>query len=155
MPVRSVADYLDRHQYTYHSYNHPPADRALDIAEVARVPDNQLAKTVILNADGELIMAVLPANQLVDRERLRRAVGAIHLRLASEEEFRDRFPQCETGGEPPLGKLYGMPVYLDDMLARQDWIAFNAGTHTEIIKMDMATFREMNEPVECSFTTWH
>jgi Ala-tRNA(Pro) deacylase len=155
MPVRSVADYLDRHHYRYHSYNHPPADRALDIAHAAHVPDTQLAKTVILNADGELIMAVLPANQLVDRERLRRAVGAIHLRFASEDEFRDRFPQCETGGEPPLGKLYGMPVYLDDTLARQDWIAFNAGTHTEIIKMDMATFREMNEPVECSFTTWH
>lgn len=155
MPVRPVADYLDRHHYTYHSYNHPPAVRALDIADAAHVPDNQLAKTVILNADGELIMAVLPANQLVDRERLRRAAGAIHLRFASEDEFRDRFPQCETGGEPPLGKLYGMPVYLDDMLAKQDWIAFNAGTHTEIIKMDMVTFREMNEPVECSFTTWH
>jgi Ala-tRNA(Pro) deacylase len=155
MPVRPVAEYLDRHHYAYHSYNHPPANRALDIAEAAHVPDHQLAKTVILNADGDLIMAVLPANQMVDRERLRRAIGATHLHFASEAEFSDRFPQCEVGGEPPISKLYGMPVYLDDTLTRQEWIAFNAGTHTEIIKMDMATFREMNEPVECSFTTWH
>ena len=155
MPVRPVTDYLENHNVNYHSYNHPPAVTAQEIAQSAHISGNLLAKTVIVNGDGNLAMAVLPANQKINPQKLQQIMGAKQLRIAGEYEFRDRFPHCETGGMPPLGDLYGMKVYMERGLLNDDWIAFNAGTHTEVIKMDTGVFRRLVQPVVCSFGEVH
>lgn len=151
MPVRPVTEYLDHNNVNYHSYNHPPAVTAQEIAQSAHIPGAQLAKTVIVIGDGELAMAVLPAHQRINGNLLKGIMKVRDLRLASEDEFRERFPQCETGGMPPLGNLYGMTVYMERSLLNDDWIAFNAGTHTEVIKMDTGVFKRLVKPVLCSF----
>jgi Ala-tRNA(Pro) deacylase len=147
MPVRPVAEFLDQNQINYHCYNHAPTMTAMETAESAHIPGHQLAKTVVLKADGRHIMAVLPATERLDMDKLRDAVGARHIEMAPESEFNSLFPWCEIGGEPPLGTLYGMDVFMDSGLMTEDVIAFNAGTHTELVKMDMQSYRALQHPM--------
>ncbi len=153
MPVRPVAEYLDRNNVYYHAYNHEPAVTASEVAQSAHIPGAQLAKTVIVKADDQLAMAVLPSNMLVNCAALKEMMQASELYIADEAEFQQRFPMCETGGMPPLGGLYDMPVFMDKSLLKDDWIAFNAGTHTEIIKMDTGVFKRLIKPIVGLFAT--
>jgi len=155
MPVRPVTEYLETHNVHYHCYNHPPAVTAQEIAESVHISGALLAKTVIVNSDGVLAMAVLPANRKIDLQKLRTVMSAEAVRIANEYEFSDRFPLCETGGVPPLGDLYGMEVFMEQSMLNHDWIAFNAGTHTEIIKMDTGIFRRLVQPVICNIAEAH
>lgn len=155
MPVRMLSEYLEKNSVNYRCYNHPPAVTALEVAESAHIPGRLLAKTVIVQANGQLMMAVLPSDHQIDVDRLRIAMGVNHLRLAEESEFVHRFPDCERGGEPPLGNLYEMKVYLEKSFLNADWFAFNAGTHTEVIKMDVEEFIRLVNPVLCSFNRLH
>lgn len=97
--------------------------------------------------DGKLAMAVVPASYRVDLFKLKRYLGADTVELATENEFRDRFPDCETGSMPPFGNLYGMDVFADGRLAEDKEIAFNAGSHRELVRMAYADFRELVKPV--------
>jgi len=96
--------------------------------------------------DGKLAMAVLPASFHVDLVLLRKATNAKTVALASEEEFRDRFPECETGAMPPFGNLFGLEVFADDSLEKDKEIAFNAGTHRELIRMAWEQFKGLVQP---------
>lgn len=147
MPVRTVTEFLDSNNIHYHAYNHPPAVTAPEVAQSTHIPGAQLAKTVIVWGDGELAMAVLPSHQRINGTVLMSLMKVKELRLATETEFRERFPLCEIGGMPPLGNLYDMRVYMERSLLNDDWIAFNAGTHTEVIKMDTGVFKRLVKPV--------
>lgn len=155
MATRALTDFLDNNNIYYHCYNHAPAVTAAEVAQSSHIPGRHMAKTVIVDVDGTLTMAVLPADQYMDPEKLRQALNANQVKLATEMEFKDRFPLCEPGGEPPFGNLYGMPVYVDDTLVSKDWIAFNAGNHTEVIKMGMGDFLRLSEASTCSFAMLH
>ena len=91
-------------------------------------------------------MAVLPASYHVDFNMLKEVTGEENLRLAFESEFRDVFPDCEVGAMPPFGNLYGMPVFMAESLVQNEEIAFNAGTHTEVIRMSCNDFMRLVEP---------
>jgi Ala-tRNA(Pro) deacylase len=105
-----------------------------------------MAKTVVVNLDGHLAMAVVPADRKVDLERLRVAAGAVSAELADEREFMGDFPECEPGAMPPFGNLYGMAVYVEPHLAADPEIAFNAGSHTELIRMSYKDFERLAHP---------
>jgi Ala-tRNA(Pro) deacylase len=153
MPVRKLKEFLDGEQVKYVSIVHSPAYTAQDVAASAHVPGRVLAKTVIVKLDGEMAMVVLPANRKVVIQDLRDVTGSDQVRFATEEEFRERFPDCETGAMPPFGNLYGMTVYLAQSLALNDEIAFNACSHTEIIRMSMRDFERLVQPQVLSCTT--
>ena len=112
-----------------------------------------LAKTVIVELDGKMAMAVLPANRKIVLQDLREVTGSHEVKFASEEQFKQRFPDCETGAMPPFGNLYGMDVYLAESLTDNDQIAFNAGSHTEVIKLPYKDFERLVQPKVVSFTT--
>jgi Ala-tRNA(Pro) deacylase len=105
----------------------------------------------MVKMDGNLVMAVLPANYHVDLQALRRAAKVNTVELASEEEFQDRFPQCETGAMPPFGNLFGMPVFADESLEKDKEIAFNAGTHRELIRMMWDDYKNLVSPTILRF----
>jgi len=147
MPVRALSEYLDKNDVNYHTYNHTPDVTASEVAQSAHIPGAQLAKTVIVSGDGELAMAVLPAHQMIDYDRLKRLMKVSSLVLAREDEFTKRFPDCEVGGMPPLGGMYEMSVYMEKSLLKHDWLAFNAGNHTEVIKMDTGVLKRLIRPV--------
>jgi Ala-tRNA(Pro) deacylase len=153
MPVRKLKEFLDGEQVKYVSIVHSAAYTAQDVAASAHVPGRVLAKTVIVKLDGEMAMVVLPANRKVVIQDLRDVTGSDQVRFATEEEFRERFPDCETGAMPPFGNLYGMTVYLAQSLALNDEIAFNACSHTEIIRMSMRDFERLVQPQVLSCTT--
>ena len=73
-------------------------------------------------------------------------MGTLTVELASEEEFKGRFPDCEVGAMPPFGNLYEMETFVDESLAEDPEIAFNAGTHTELIRMAFSDFRRLVKP---------
>lgn len=146
MPVQMLKEYLDYHLVKYVVITHSPAFTMQEIASATHIPGKELAKTVIVEIDGRLAMAVLPASQKVDLESLREALGAREVTLAREREFRDRFPDCEPGAMPPFGNLYEMDVYVADTLTEDEEIAFNAGSHTQLVRMAYRDFERLVQP---------
>lgn len=153
MPSTALKKFLDEEDVKYVTIRHSPAFTAQEIAASAHVPGQELAKTVIVRLDGELAMVVLPATDQVDLERLQEVSCSDRVELASEDDFEERFPDCETGAMPPFGNLYDMDVYVAEHLAEDDEIAFNAGTHTELIRMSFDDFRTLVAPTVARLTT--
>jgi Ala-tRNA(Pro) deacylase len=146
MPVQTLRDFLDRNRIKYVVISHSPAHTAQEVAASAHIPGRAMAKTVIVKLDGRLAMAVLPASEMIDLDLLGDAAFAQQAELSEESEFSDRFPGCELGAMPPFGNLYGMDVYVADSLAEDDEIAFNAGSHTEVIRMAYPDYARLVKP---------
>jgi Ala-tRNA(Pro) deacylase len=146
MPAKKLKQFLDANHVRYLSIQHSPAFTAQEIAASAHIPGREVAKTVMVKLDGTMAMAVLAATKKLDLELLERAAGVRAATLATEREFRDMFPDCEVGAMPPFGNLYGMRVFVDDLLTADETIAFNAGTHSELIQMSYADFARLVQP---------
>ena len=146
MPAQRLQAFLDEHQVKYVVISHSRAFTTQEVAAATHIPGKELAKSVIVEIDGEMAMAVLPGSQKVDVDLLRDAAGAKEVTLAKEAAFKDRFPECDLGAMPPFGNLYGMPVYVADSLAEDEEIAFNAGSHTELVKMSYRDFERLVQP---------
>ena len=153
MPVRALKAFLDQEKVKYISVVHSMAYTAQEVAASAHVTGKEFAKTVIVELDGEMAMAVLPANRKIVLQDLRELTGSDQIKFASEEAFRKKFPDCDTGAMPPFGNLYGMEVFAAESLAENKEIAFNAGSHTEVIKLAYGDFVRLVKPKVLSFTT--
>ena len=148
MPLSErLRSFLDAHHAEYTLTQHPKAFTAREVAFAERLPAREVAKTVVILGDGDYHMLVVAANHLVDFQELWPALGLVQVRLATEDELRRLFPDCELGAMPPFGPLYGLPVYLDASLAAASTICFNAGTHREMIHMATAEFRRVAAPL--------
>lgn len=146
MPVKKLKEFLDNHQVKYVSVVHSPAFTAQEIAAVAHVSGKQLAKTVIVKSDGQLAMVVLPGNHHINFAKLKEVMGGHEVDLASEMEFKDKFPGCEVGAMPPFGNLYNIPVIISSEMAKQDQLTFNAGSHSELMQIAYADFERLVKP---------
>lgn len=153
MTTQRLEEYLHAQQVPFHTLSHPHAMTAQETASSAHIDSREMAKTVMVKLDGKLAMAVVPADQWVHLESLREPTGARVVSLATEDEFRDRFPECEVGAMPPFGNLYDMPVFAADSLAADEQIAFNAGTHRELVQMEWDDFQRLVQPRVLSMTT--
>ena len=152
MPVLTKLEaYLEERQIPFSRSSHPLAFTAQEVARAEHLSGRAVAKTVVLLADGVFAMAVLPADSVVDLHELRHAMGVTHLRLATEAEMKDLFPDCELGAMPPFGNLYSLAVYVESSLAQQHSIAFNAGTHRDVVHMTFADFRRATDPIILPF----
>jgi len=141
---------LDENQILYSVMTHSTAYTAQGAAATMRISGRELAKTVVLWAGDEMILAVLPAPNHVSLDKLAAEAGK-SVRLATEQEFSNRFPDCELGAMPPFGSLYSLPVYVDESLAADEAIVFNAGTHRDAIRMRYDDFVRLARPRVCSF----
>jgi len=153
MPARKLREFLDSHRVKYVSMTHSPAFTAQEVASMAHIRGEEFAKTVIVKIDGAMVMAVLPASFQVDMATFHALTHGHSCTLAPEREFRAHFPECETGAMPPFGQLYGMPVYVDESLTHDKEIAFNAGTHHEVVRMAYKDFAKLVEPKVAAFST--
>jgi len=141
-----LQELLDAGGFVYDHHVHPAAYTAAETAEAIHIPGNVMAKTVIVNADGLLRMAVLPANRMIDLRHLKFITRSENIRIANENEFKNEFPTCEVGAMPPVGSLFGLPVYCDVQLEHNEFIEFNAGTHRDTIRMPFNDFRRLANP---------
>ncbi len=153
MPVKQLRDFLNSNNIKYVTISHSPAYTAQAIAASAHISGKELAKTVMIKLDGKMAMAVLPASLQVDFDKMKQATGAETVELASEIEFKDLFPECEVGAMPPFGNLYGMDVFVAAKLAEDEEIAFNAGSHTELIKLAYKDFERLVKPKQIAFSS--
>ena len=151
MPLQKLIELLDSHTVKYTILTHSVAYTAQGLAALTHIPGKELAKTVIVDMDGALAMAVLPASGTVDVGELRAATGAESVTLAKEAEFKDWFPDCETGAMPPFGNLYGMAVFVDESLIKDKEIAFNAGSHRELMRLAYEDFARVVKPTVLRF----
>lgn len=151
MPVTKLREFLDNNHVKYVTIAHSPAYTASEIAQSAHIPGKEMAKTVIVKIGGKMAMAVLPASYRVDLGRLKKATGANDIDLATEQDFKDTFPGCEVGAMPPFGNLYGMEVFTAASLAEDENIAFNAGSHTELVQMSYKDFERLAKPKVVTF----
>ena len=151
MVAKNLSAFLDENNVKYLTINHSPAFTSREVASSTVVPRREFAKSVILDADGREIMVVVPASRHVDLDAVAAAADASNVRLATEEEFQARFPDCEVGAMPPFGNLYEMPVYLDKITREVDDICFNAGSHTQIVRMSCDDYVRLVEPIVGSF----
>jgi Ala-tRNA(Pro) deacylase len=147
MPINRLKALLDDNGINYESIPHPTAYTAQGIAALAHIPGREFAKTVIVRADDKFILAVVPGPAHVDLGLLKRAIGALTVRMAHEEEFKSMFPGCELGAMPPFGNLYNLSVYVDESLAKCKEIAFNACTHQELLMVMYADFQRLVKPI--------
>jgi Ala-tRNA(Pro) deacylase len=150
MACAKLQEYLDEQRVRYVSIKHSPAFTAQEVAASAHIPGKELAKTVVVKLDGTMAMVVLPATEMVRMNHLRAETGSDQVELATEEEFKGRFPDCEVGAMPPFGNLYDMQTFVEASLTEDTEIAFNAGTHTELIRMAYTDFAKLVGPTVLS-----
>jgi len=146
MPANKLKEFLDSQRVKYVTISHSPSYTAQEVAASAHVRGKDLAKTVMVTLNGKMAMVVLPASRKIGFDLLREASGAEDVQLASERAFCDMFPGCEVGAMPPFGNLYGMDVYVSELLEEDAEIAFNAGSHTELIRLAYADFVRLVNP---------
>jgi Ala-tRNA(Pro) deacylase len=144
---------LDGNAVKYDVLTHAQVYTAQDVAAATHVPGRELAKSVVVKADDRFVLAVLPAPRKIDIDKLQQVVRAKEIRMAHEAEFASLFPGCELGAMPPFGNLYGVDVYVDDSLTRDEEIVFNAGTHVEAIRMKYKDFERLVKPTVGDFAT--
>ena len=153
MAVQKLKEYLDSQKIKYVSIKHSEFYTAQEVAASAHVPGKELAKTVMVRLDGKIAMAVVPASYNVDFDLLKKASGAKQAALAGEDDFKDLFSDCDIGAMPPFGNLYDLPVYVGESLAEDDEIAFNACSHTELIRLSFADFKRLVKPTIAKIST--
>jgi Ala-tRNA(Pro) deacylase len=151
MIATSVSEFLRSRGIPFMVLTHRTAFTAQEEAAVSHVPGRMWAKTVVCLADGEPVLAVLPAHYSVDVERLRQLVGARAVRLANEVELGPLYPGCELGAMPPLGPMFGQRVFVDESLTRDQEVVFNAGTHTDAVRMRYDDFVRAVQPAVGAF----
>lgn len=152
MPLSKLKKYLDENKIKYIIISHSSAYTAQEIAARAHVRGRELAKTVLLKIDGKMAMAVLPASYKINFEQLAKELNSSNVRLAYEQEFMDKFPDCEIGAMPPFGNLYGMEVFVAKSLMEDEEISFNACSHTELIKLSLKDFVSLVKPKVLQFS---
>lgn len=145
--AKRLKDYLDREKVLYEVLTHSQAHTASELAQALHMPGNELAKVVILRVGERFVMTVLPANLKIEVKHLRDLFQTHAVRLATEEEFKTLFPDCELGAMPPFGNLYGLDVYVDECLTTSDDIVFQAGTSSEAMKLRYQTFANLVRPL--------
>ena len=152
MPTQKLKDFLDSNGVKYIVMKHSEAYTAQEVAAAVHIDGKRIAKTVMVNLDGKMAMAVLPASYQINFEQLKEETKAQKAELSSEVEFKDRFPGCQTGAMPPFGNLYDMDVWVAATLVEDADILFNAGTHSELVKMAYNDFEALVRPKVIRFT---
>ncbi len=150
--LERLKEYMDERNIRYICIDHSPAYTGQELAESIHISGKEIAKTVILNAGGSYKMAVLPASRKINFDYLEEQTGIKGVRLANEDEIKDLFPDCEVGAMPPFGNLYDMPVYSASALSEDEEIVFNAGTHTDAIRMRYDDYIALVNPDVINFS---
>lgn len=149
--AQKLKEYLNKEHISYKELQHPEAFTAPEIAGSKHIPGKRFAKTVIVKADGNFIVCVLPAIHHIDFDKLKHLLKAKKIDLVKEEEIASLFPDFQIGAEPPFGNLYNLGVYADEILEENESIFMNAGTHTDLVEINWVDFARVAHPIIGNF----
>lgn len=152
MASNNLKNFLNSKNIKYLNIAHSPAYTAQEIAASAHIKGQELAKTVIVKLDSQMVMCVLPASHYVDFGKLKKSSGAREASLVPEQEYRDLFSDCEPGSQPPFGNLYGVDVFVSKALAQDEEIAFNACSFSELIRLSFHDYKSLVNPKIVDFS---
>jgi Ala-tRNA(Pro) deacylase len=141
-----LSQYLNDHSVRFEVLTHPQAYTMQEVAAELHESGKQVAKVVMVKADGKNVMLVVPASHRINFSRVGKLLNAERVSLAKEEDFAALFPDCAPGAMPPFGNLYQVPVYVDQSLANQDEILFRVGTHQDTMRMAYADYGRLVQP---------
>jgi Ala-tRNA(Pro) deacylase len=144
--AKKLKELLEKEGVKFEHATHPEVYTTQEVAAVEHERGRCVIKTVVAKADGNLVLAAVPAALKVDEEALAKLLGAKEVAIAEEHEFADLFPDCQVGGMPPFGNLYDLPLWLDKRLTTCEYVVFNAGTHADTVKMDFADYERLASP---------
>ena len=147
-----IAEFLEKNSINYQVFSHRPAFTAQQMAAEEHVPGMNVAKPVIVQADGKYYMCVLPACCKVDLETLRSQLGAGEIQLAGEKELAKLFPDCELGAEPPFGNVYGLTTIMDKTLTDDQYLVFQSGSHDRAIRINRDDYEKLVHPRVLQFS---
>ncbi len=150
--ITNLIRYFKDNSIPFEVIPHEPALTAHDVALAARVPDKELAKTLVARLDGKLWMLVLRGDQRVDQRKLKYLFAVPSVHLAPEEDLKTLFPDCELGAMPPFGNLYGLPVLVEHALTENEDIVFHACEHTESIRITYRDYERLVQPLHGHFS---
>lgn len=150
--LNKVRILLEQENIGYEVLEHTLAFTALEIAQAQHIPGHQVVKSVVVNADRNWILCVLPATHKIDFDKLKAAFSFQDVFLANEGRVASLFPGCEVGAMPPFGRLAGIAVYVDSDLKENETVTFNAGTHTDMLKIRFKDFLRIEKPVLGDFS---
>jgi Ala-tRNA(Pro) deacylase len=147
MPIlKKLKEVLDQANVSYEVYHHALAYTAQEVATAQHLSAKEVAKVVMLKMNGDLVMGVIAANHKINLSTVKASLGVKDVRLATEAEFTSRFPECEIGAMPPFGNLFGVPVFVDPALEKDEYIYFNAGNHVQTVRMKYQDFARLVKP---------
>ena len=147
-----VERYLRHHHLVVREHEHAPTCTARELAEVDRVPESMVAKTVFFWCDGQMVMGVIPANRHLNLHETARSMGAQDVRLATESEIAQRISTLQLGSIPPFGSLFGLPVVMDRALMDCETIEAPGGISTEALKMSLQDYMRAEAPEVLTLT---
>jgi Ala-tRNA(Pro) deacylase len=146
MPVQRLVNLLDQNKIHYTLISHSDTYTTAATGAVTHIPGRAIGKTVMVRVDGQPVMSVIPGSRHLDLNAMKRELGSKKVQLMGELEFASAFPDCDIGAMPPLGVLYQLPVYVDDRLSHEKEIAFNAGSHRELVRLNYSEFERLQHP---------
>jgi Ala-tRNA(Pro) deacylase len=144
--LKKLKDYLEKNQVRYEVGYHERVYTSQEIAAAMHVPGKELAKVVMVKADGKMVMLVLPASYRVETKKLKKVLQCKRLGIAKEKDFEELFSDCEVGAMPPFGNLYNLEVWVDKVLAEDEFIVFRAGSHVETLKIKYNDYARLVNP---------
>jgi Ala-tRNA(Pro) deacylase len=142
---KQLIDFLNQNNVDYEILHHAEAVTAQRIAQAEHIKGRHQAKVVMIRSGDQHLMTVLPADHQIDLAKVEKVVGKA-VSLDRENEFKSLFPDSAIGAMPPFGNLYGLPTLVDQRLAEQDYIVFEAGTHTDAIIMNYRDYEKIVNP---------
>lgn len=143
---KRLKKYLKDNKVAFKKFKHPVAFTTQEVAAAQHVPGHQMVKTAVVKIDDKPALAVLPAPRLVNFKKLKKLSGGKKVKLASEDELKAFFPDCELGAMTPLGPLYNLPVYADEAVIQEESILFNAESHTDTVQISGKDFQRLTRP---------
>lgn len=144
--LKKLKDYLEKNGVSYEVGFHSEVFTAQEIAAAQHVPGKEMAKVVMVKADGKMLMLVLPASYQIDMKKLKKVLKAKKIGIAKEKQFEELFPDCEVGAMPPFGNLYNLEVWVDQVLTEDASIVFQAGNHIETVKIKYSDYAKLVNP---------
>ncbi len=136
----------------FEEMRHPEVFTSQEVAQLEHFSGHRVAKVVVVIADGRPVELILPASRHVELDRVRTVLNARRVRLASEEEMESYFTDCEVGAIPALRHWKDIPVVMDRSLEVEGDILFQAGTHSDAVRLDFADWYEMVNPQVATFS---
>lgn len=148
---KKLEAFLKKEGISYETMHHSAAYTALEVAGAQHVPGKHVIKSVIVKSGKEFMMCVLPAIHFVDFDKLQSITGKTDIVLAKEEEMTKLFPDYEKGAEPPFGHLYNLDVFIDSAITENEYICFNGGSHTDMVKMKTEDYLKLAKGTTADF----